>query len=130
MKYLTAMLLAMIIVTVVACGADEVATDIQADELMARIFNNNAPLILDVRSVAEYQQGHVPTAVHLPFSNHRKLLSEMQLSTDQEIILYCEKGPRAIKVVNYLQQQGFFELRQLTGHMSAWREAGLQLSTD
>jgi len=41
--------------------------DAAADELLRQIESSDAPLVLDVRSRAEFDAGHVPGSVNLPF---------------------------------------------------------------
>jgi rhodanese-related sulfurtransferase len=46
-------------------------------------------------------------------------------SKDQEIVVYCEVGPRARYAQTTLNQAGFTAVRHLAGDMAAWRQAGL-----
>ena len=49
-----------------ACAGDG-STHMAPDELLASIDNGTAPVIVDVRTQGEYDFGHVPGAIHLPF---------------------------------------------------------------
>jgi len=53
--------------------------------------------IIDVRSLSEYQAGHIPTAESFPSSEIESRLNE--LSTDDYLILHCHTGIRAQGVI-------------------------------
>lgn len=98
---------------------------ISQNELLGRIEAGKAPLILDVRTGGEYSRGHVPGAVNIP---HTKLADRIKRISDHrfnEVVVYCEQGPRANFAEIVLQQNGFQKVRHLDGDMSAWRDAGL-----
>jgi len=102
--------------------------------LATEIEQGRAPLILDVRSPEEYAEGHIPGAVNIPF---REVLSQLdtlrnlngEFSDESgepgEVIVYCERGARANIAEQSLIDAGFTSTIQLTGHMSAWRDANL-----
>lgn len=108
-----------------ACAQENAGPVISQDELLSRINNGSAPMVIDVRSSAEFNSGHVPGAVHIPFDDYKKQISTLALKKDQELVLYCEAGTRAKILGEHLQQQGYFEVRYLAGDMRAWREAKL-----
>jgi NADPH-dependent 2,4-dienoyl-CoA reductase/sulfur reductase-like enzyme/rhodanese-related sulfurtransferase len=68
--------------------------------------------LLDVRTEAEWNLGHIPGAVHIPNTQLRKRLGE--LSKDKEWIVYCGVGRRAYVMERMLKQNGF-RVANLTG---------------
>ncbi len=92
------------------------------DQLLIEINNRTAPAIVDVRSDSEYQSGHVPEALHLPFYSLWSRHAEIKRKTDDPIILYCEHGPRAGIAKFALWMLGYTKLVYLEGHMSGWKE--------
>lgn len=89
-----------------------------------------APLILDVRSEAEYASGHVPGAVNIP---HRMIASRLAEIADFKtllVVVYCEVGVRAGVAESRLEQAGFQQIRLLDGHMERWRRADLPIAID
>jgi rhodanese-related sulfurtransferase len=93
--------------------------------LLKRIESGHAPILLDVRSQEEFARGHVPHAVPFPFLQARDRAIPVPASTDDEIVLYCEHGPRAWIAGASLRRRGFARIRYLKGHMSGWRKRGL-----
>ena len=87
-------------------------------ELSARA---DAPLILDVRSQAEYDAGHVPGAVLIPHDQLASRLSE--LDRKRWVLVYCKSGRRADIAEDLLVKEGF-EVRQIEGSWNRWSAEG------
>jgi rhodanese-related sulfurtransferase len=79
-----------------------------------------ATLLLDVRSEAERQAGHIPGSVHIPLPQLRQRLGE--LPKDKEIIVSCQSGQRSYFAARLLAQRGF-RVRNLTGSYRTWKTA-------
>lgn len=124
MKALTQTIMSLLLVLVAACSNAEGDAVITSAELMSRINDDSAPLILDVRSEQEFRSSHVPGAVNIPFDDHL-LLSSLDLAKNSEVVIYCESGRRAKKMGDYMQQQEFSEVRHLQGDMIGWRKEAL-----
>jgi NADPH-dependent 2,4-dienoyl-CoA reductase/sulfur reductase-like enzyme/rhodanese-related sulfurtransferase len=62
-------------------------------------------LLLDVRSVDEFEAGHVEGAINMPLPQLRDRLHELNL--DQEIWVYCQVGQRAYYATRALRLNGF-----------------------
>ncbi|ARN74038.1 rhodanese-like domain-containing protein [Oceanicoccus sagamiensis] len=125
MNTLLTYLLALSLLLLAACTHAEKAATISQQELVTRMADQSTPTIIDVRTAEEFQQGHVPGAIHVPYDNYKNALQALGLKAADEVVVYCEKGGRAKKVEHYLEQQGFGEVRHLEGDMSAWRSASL-----
>jgi rhodanese-related sulfurtransferase len=98
-----------------------------SNELLQRIKSGKPPVILDVRSGWEYEKGHVPGAIHLPFYSAYFRHDEINAGHDQPVVVYCEHGPRAGIAAFALRLSGFKQVIYLQGHMSRWRADGLPL---
>jgi rhodanese-related sulfurtransferase len=98
--------------------------EVQPEELLAQIDRHAAPLILDVRSSAEFRAGHLPGAVHLPFWSAFFRDLGLRVRRDDPVVVYCGHGPRAQLAATALRLRGFTEVRLLCGHMSKWRAEG------
>lgn len=108
-----------------AGSASHLDRQISQAQLVERLSTDAAPLIVDVRTPGEFQAGHVPGAINVPVQELDGRLAELRGYRDAELVVYCEAGPRALYAGHVLAQQGFTEVRILSGHMSAWRQAGL-----
>jgi rhodanese-related sulfurtransferase len=107
------------------------------DALMKQIVDGTAPVIVDVRSTAEYRAGHVPGAIHLPFwqvglslsrrSVQREGGPKLAAARQASIVVYCGHGPRAYIAGAALRRRGFSNIAYLAGHMKKWKELNLPL---
>jgi len=115
---------ALLLALVFACTAGAEPDAITPTELLAAAKRPGAPLVLDVRSAEEFASGRVPGARHVAFDELAARLGE--LGPARDVVVYCERGPRALKAFAVLRDAGF-TVRQLAGHMSAWRAQGLPI---
>jgi hydroxyacylglutathione hydrolase len=89
------------------------------------IGQGTAPTIIDVRSSYEYQAGHIPGAIHIPFWSALYRVDEISTPKDELVIVYCAHGPRAGFGKFALTRAGYTQVLYLDGHMSGWYKAGL-----
>jgi len=121
-------LLALAVLFADAAGAEEAApagSPIGGEELAARIAAGDAPLILDVRTPAEFEAGHLPGARNVPHDALADRLPALGLAPDAEIVVHCHSGRRASEAEQVLREAGHTNVRDLTGHWQAWRRAEL-----
>lgn len=110
-----------------ACSTSN-ETHIKQAELLSLLQSAQAqPVIIDVRSSAEYNAGHIPRAQHIPFWQSFTTDALDNIDKQEVVLLYCEHGPRAgiAKFAYYMA--GFKHIRYVEGHMTNWRKAGLPL---
>jgi rhodanese-related sulfurtransferase len=93
-------------------------------ELIDALQSTAAPVVLDVRSRAEFVRGHVPGAIHMPFWRIVSRTARVPYPFDAPIVVYCGHGPRAHIAGAALRRRGFRDVRYLEGHMSHWARAG------
>jgi rhodanese-related sulfurtransferase len=103
-----------------------VSDHISPDALLARIAMGTKPAILDVRTEREFADGHVPGATHVPFWQVSKRLGAIPASKEDELIVYCGTGPRAMIAGRSLRKHGFTRVVYLEGHFSRWRSGGFR----
>jgi len=96
-----------------------------AEQLAARIMAGDAPVVLDVRSRREFDAGHIPGALHVPFWHVAAHVREIPARLDQLLVVYCGHGPRARFAASTLRRIGFEQVTLLDGHWAGWQDAGL-----
>ncbi len=99
------------------------APSITPAELHDRRKSGDAPVVIDVRTPAEYAAGHVPDAINIPFDQIADRISEVE--APHGVALYCMVGPRARKGEAALLATGYESVFHLEGGLAAWQEAGL-----
>ena len=97
-------------------GLQEIAME-EAQE----IWRNKAAIFIDVRTPAEYKQGHVPGAVLIPLNELANRQSEVP--KDKKVLLICRSGSRSAQANAMLQRQGFTNTYSVKGGMLDWHEA-------
>ena len=80
-------------------------------------------LVLDVREQWEYDEGHIPGVTLIPMGEVSSRLGE--IPTDKEVIVTCRSGNRSGQITDFLRQQGYDNVHNMTGGILAWQEAGL-----
>lgn len=98
------------------------------EELFARLENEDV-IVIDVRSIEEYERGHIIGAISAPIDDLPKLMNE--LSKDTEIIAYC-RGPLCVyagEAVAMLNDQGFVA-RRLKEGFPDWAAMGFPVKTN
>ena len=108
-------------------AASAQAPTITPAEVQARRTSGTAPVLIDVRTAAEYETGHVPDAVNIPFDEIGARIGEVDAPNG--VALYCLVGPRARKGEAALFEAGYTSVLHLDGGFSAWKASGLPVET-
>ena len=107
-----------------------IAAEITQDQLLDRLGSKSDLLILDVRRPDEFSAGHVPDAINIPHTELEDHLEQLRTNIDEEIVVYCESGRRAVIAEDILTRAGFTRILHLQGDMKAWRTHGLPMQKD
>jgi rhodanese-related sulfurtransferase len=104
---------------------------ISVTEAKQQIDNKDKILLLDVRTGAEFQAGHMPNAVNMPMKVLQSTLNEdperfKQRYQNHMILSICLSDARATTAARWLQAEGL-NVKVLEGGMSAWRKAALPM---
>ena len=99
--------------------------DITPAELRQRQQAGETPTILDVREPWEHEESRIPGAQNIPLNSLPDKLDDLEEWKNQEVIVHCKGGGRATSAKAYLTQQGFTNVRNLTGGMQAYAAEGI-----
>lgn len=122
-------LVALTAVTVAACGSTAVQT-VTAGEA-ADLLADPPPdlVVLDVRTPAEFAQGHLEGAVLVDYNAPDFAERVGQLDRDVPYLLYCRTGNRSAGAREVMADLGFTEIYEMGGGIVSWAEAGLPIVT-
>lgn len=81
-------------------------------------------LIIDVRTLKEWNQGHLASAQHMPLQNIAKQSTTLLPEKGQKIYLYCRSGNRSGKAKIILQQLGYSNVINAGGLSAASKRLG------
>jgi rhodanese-related sulfurtransferase len=72
----------------------------------ARKLVSKGALVVDVRSVEEFTDGHVPDSLNLPL-HLIPVLAQEKIPKDRPVLLCCASGARSAMAAEYLKPQGY-----------------------
>lgn len=108
---------------VLFCAPVLAALPIDPQTLLAWQQKEHPPLLLDVRTAAEFDAGHIPGARNLSSDQLSARLGELKGFEQQPVVVYCRSGRRAALVEAQLEKQGFTQIYHLTGDWQGWVKA-------
>ena len=83
-------------------------------------------VIVDVREDSEWNEQHIPGAIHIPLGQLNERLSELKQYKDSPVITQCRSGGRSAKALDVLKLAGFSKVYNMDGGIIAWDKAGLK----
>jgi len=104
------------------------AKEISQEQLQQVMKNDKQVVLLDVRTVEEFEEAHIPNAVNIPHKELKARLAELSGAQNTQIILYCRSGKRAAIAKQILVESGFNQLDHLTGDFNGWSSNNLPLN--
>lgn len=96
---------------------------IDVNELHAWMRRDDAPLVVDVRSDAEWRTGHMPGAIHIEAGRITEN-AETRVPRDRPVVLHCSAANRATVGLSLMERLGYRDLILLDTGFGNWREAG------
>ena len=115
------LLLLLVALPLTACAADEAVDgyrQISPEEAQALLDSADPPLLLDVRTVAEYLEGHIPGAICVPNETIGDARPEALPDPARTILVYCRSGRRSREAAEKLIGLGYEDVRDLGGILS------------
>jgi sulfur-carrier protein adenylyltransferase/sulfurtransferase len=82
-------------------------------------------VIVDVREQGEWDQGHLPGAIHVPRSYLESRFENFVPQRDKKIVLYCATGQRSALAANTLEEEmGYEDVASMNGGFVLWKDRG------
>ncbi len=95
---------------------------ITVEEAHHRLEADPPPLVLDVRELWEFAEGHVPGARLIPLGELEARISEVP--RDRSILSICQVGQRSLAAAALLLSRGYQGVTNIDGGTAAWLERG------
>jgi thioredoxin len=112
-----------------SCGPKEGQQDLIASEFQTAMSAESDAQILDVRTIDEFQNGHIEGATNADVNSAAFQQIASGLDKDKTVFVYCLSGARSASAAGMLKEMGFKSIVNLTGGMLAWRSANLPVAT-
>jgi rhodanese-related sulfurtransferase len=103
------------------------STTVDAPSLRERLGDpaDTDPRLIDVRTPAEYEAGHIPGAVNVPLDQLRDQLDDLSsVLHGQDVVLVCRSGQRAGQAHEALTRAGLGSSAVLAGGIVGWERTG------
>jgi molybdopterin/thiamine biosynthesis adenylyltransferase/rhodanese-related sulfurtransferase len=88
------------------------------------------PLLVDVRRRDEWDEGHIPGAVHIPRGSLEARIEKAEPERDRPIVVYCSVGERSAFAARTLGELGYEDVSSLAGGFTDWKRNGFPTQVD
>lgn len=86
-----------------------------------KIIEEQKPVIVDLRTPAEYERGHISGAINVPIETLRSNRSTLDIYKDNPVLLYCRTINKADLAIWFLEGRGFKSIYALKGGYEAFK---------
>ena len=113
------------IVVLISCGDSnsQVVQNIKAEKFQ-EFSNLNDGIIIDVRTAAEFNSGHIKDATNIDFYADDFESKLKIVRKDVPIYVYCRSGGRSSSAAKKMEKLGFSEVYNLLGGIGSWNSKG------
>ena len=89
-------------------------------ELLSRDDESLRLVLVDCRTLAEFEAVHVPGSIHIPLDEIEKRADEIEVLSGQPLAVICHHGVRSLRATLALRNLGFPTCRSVAGGIEAW----------
>jgi len=97
---------------------DNIFKGVSAEALQAELSSDATPVLLDVRTQAEFDQMRLPGSLFIPLGSLRARLKEVP--RDRPVVCFCKISLRGYEAARILQGAGYENVRVLDGGLITW----------
>src|ERR1700730_17936168 len=105
-------------------GAKKNITEISPTDAAAKSKSGGAAIV-DVREKDEWDEEHIPDAIHLSRGTIELDIEEKVPDLNTTVICHCGGGGRSALTAESLQKMGYKNVRSMAGGFKAWKTVGL-----
>ena len=88
------------------------------------------PVLIDVRTDSEWNEGYIETAIHIPLDRILEEIESLMVNKEQMIYLYCRSGNRSGKAEKALQKLGYANAKNIGGIKEASSSLQLKITNE
>ena len=95
--------------------------DLSQNEWAAMRQSKEGAILLDVRTIEEYNQGHIPNAHLIDIQNPQYFLYKLELlNPSKTYLVYCRSGARSSQACVLMKNKGIENCFNLLGGINQW----------
>jgi molybdopterin/thiamine biosynthesis adenylyltransferase/rhodanese-related sulfurtransferase len=98
--------------------------EIDAPAAARLLESGEPPLFLDVRERDEWDEGHIPGALHIPRGSLESRVETAAPDKDRPVVVYCAVGARSAFAAKTLEELGYADVSSLAGGYTDWKRNG------
>ena len=102
--------------------AKTVITEVDTTDAASRI--ERGVIVLDVREPDEYEQGALPSALHIPRGHLEAQIETKIVDKSAPIVVYCAGGVRSAFAAKTLAELGYTDVVSMAGGFGKWKDEG------
>lgn len=125
---LTSYLACILAIASLGCGSGSETANLQTDvdpstfDSLINALSNEQ--LLDVRTIEEYRGGHLENSINYDWNDATFQENAKSLDKSKPVLVYCRSGNRSGQAADYLREQGFTQVYELEGGITAWESEG------
>jgi sulfur-carrier protein adenylyltransferase/sulfurtransferase len=90
--------------------------------------SGNGAVIVDVREQHEFEESHLPGAVHVPRGHLESRIEGSAPDKDAHVVLYCSQGNRSALAAKTMQDLlGYKDVASMRGGITLWKDRGYEV---
>jgi molybdopterin/thiamine biosynthesis adenylyltransferase/rhodanese-related sulfurtransferase len=102
---------------------EEVEPSAAHAELDAADGNGNGVALIDVREQHEFEERHIPGAIHVPRGHLETRIEQFVPDKDKRVIIYCASGNRSAFAARTLAEElGYSDVASMQGGITLWKD--------
>ncbi|MGA0185959.1 MAG: molybdopterin-synthase adenylyltransferase MoeB [Ilumatobacteraceae bacterium] len=102
--------------------AKSTITEVDTADAASRI--ERGVIVLDVREPDEYEQGALPSALHIPRGHLEAQIETKIVDKSAPIVVYCAGGVRSAFAAKTLAELGYIDVVSMAGGFGKWKDEG------
>lgn len=124
-KLLSALFASTLLLT--SCSSGGSATDLESQDFASKVAEPGV-IVLDVRTAAEFAEGHLENAINIDVEGGQFDSGIAQLDKTKTYAVYCRSGRRSGNAVEKMSSAGFASLFNLNAGIIDWQSQGLPVA--
>src|ERR687894_1928568 len=90
--------------------------------------NGNNAVIVDVREQHEFEEAHLPGAVHVPRGHLESRVEGLVPDRSGRVVLYCASGNRSALAAHTMKELlGYEDVASMRGGITLWKDRGYEV---
>ena len=109
--------------------------EITVDDLFERVNSTEPPLLIDTRSLEDYngtgysKYGHIPNSISIPMLELESRFEDLEEYKEKEIVTMCPGGGLSLATVEIMIEAGFKDVKSLKGGTDLWHKKDYPMIT-